>query len=247
MDVACLRPAAGKRRAESLDPLATALGPYLRLVQVVLMGDTSGQVMRQRPGAGSASDLVARLIGHLDDEIPPLPLSRYDRIRYWLARRYVFRPPPWCAIQADDVGWPSGSTGRLVLCAPSLADTATQASVRAHLDRYYWMDLWWGGEPAPQTARLRQAHALMVRWSVPRRLWPSLLGTDADEFEQRVDLLLTIHAGTQVLEHAGPKHEHWVHLPSAALEMRRPIEIIASEGVPGLERIRQAVWTPGSR
>lgn len=242
VDVACVCKRDRRGRPARPEALTDALGPYLRLVQMVLMADEAAEGAVGKFLHALPPEVAAQVIGTLDEEVPPRPLGRYDWIRFWLARRHVFRPPTWLAIQSDGDGWSRENGRQLIPCPTPMTDPATKTRIREHLDRYYWAELWWGVDPAPGIVRLRQAHALMVRWSIPRRQWPSLLGVTVDEFDRRLDLLLMIHAGMQIVERAWPLYDHWVHLPVADLGMRRPIEVIASEGIAGLQQVQQLIW-----
>lgn len=220
--------------------LCEVLGPYLGLVQLVLMGGRdegrgAAQVLRTLP------QLSDRVLGSLGDAPPPRALSRYDRIRYWAHVRGSARPPTWLAIRMQAQAWPAEHGTRLIACPVRMPADAARLAVRARLANYYWAELWWGRGPPPDATRRWQAHGLMVAWSVARRRWPRLLGETRAEFERRLDLLLAIHAGARIL--GEPRRaEHWIHLPTAALGMRRPIEVIEAEGLDGIRRVHQTIW-----
>lgn len=238
------RPRANARSAFRLHGLLTSLGPYTELVTVVVTSPwTAGRSLMDLR-ALLAPQRPETIAGTLWDDPPPRVLSRYDHIVYWLTRRHVMRLPTWLALQTDVADWPDERSDRLIHCVEPLDSLATQRALRSRLERYYWADLWWGGEPGPDSPSRWRAHALMVAWSIPRRQWPEILGQTAAEFEQRLDLLLTVHAGAQHHVRAGTWFPHWVHLTRRALGMQRPIELIATNGVAGIQRVLDLVWSP---
>lgn len=232
--------------AVSAASLVAALAPYLERVEFVVTSDWANGQGLPAIRTAVAPALRERIIGSLWEQAPPRPLSRYDHIRFWLTRHYVLRAPSWLALQVDAAGWPAERLSQLVHCVGGLAFASEQQALHSALGRYGWGDLWWGEGAPPNAGLRRQAHALMVAWSVPRAQWASLLGSDAAAFEQRLDLLLTIHAGAQHRARSNPWLNHWVHLPKAALGMRRPIEVMIAGGLAGMRQVCDYVWTAES-
>lgn len=235
------------RRGHPTDPdaLAEALGPYLRVVTIVLMGGEGYRLAAPVLLKRFAPETAARVAGTLDDEVPPRPLDRCDRILYWLARRHVLRPPAWLAIQPESEDWAADLALRLVACREPMSSPPTQEVVRDRIKRHYAARFWWGSDPAPDDAALARAHALMIGWRVGRKVWPLLLGGTAREFGSRLDLLLAIHAAIQVGRHHARwpwRYEHWIHLPEQRLGMRRPLEVMAQNGIEGFEEVHRLVW-----
>lgn len=236
---------AGREGASArLRTLLEGLGPYAELVEVVLSSPWVHGCGLEDLRAELGLDLPAEIVGNLRDDVPPLTLSRYEHIIYWLTRRHVWRLPSWLAVLPGDGEWPPDQHGRLVTWSDPRDTAATSQALRARLERYYWADLWWGDGPPPDAAARWRAHALMVAWSLPRRRWRHVLGHTTKEFEARLDLLLKVYAGAQRYVRAGRWYPHWVHLPRAELGMRRPIELIESLGVEGIERVLAHVWQP---
>lgn len=225
-----------------LETLLRCLGPYRELVGVVVSSQWAVHYSLPELKAALAPQSPESIVGTLWDAPPPVALGRYDHIMYWLTRRHVWRLPIWLALQSPGIEWPEARRDRVIPIGAALDAEATQQALRAALERYYWADLWWGDGPAPKATSRQLAHSLMVAWSIPRRRWPTFLGNTATEFEQRLELLLDLHAGAERHVRAGAWRPHWVHLPHAALEMRRPIELIADRGVDGLRRVHEFVW-----
>lgn len=118
-----------------------------------------------------------------------------------------------------------------------------QAQVQEALSRYEWSELWWGRGAALSLADRRRLQSLMCAWSVPRRHWPALMGDTRAVFEERLDLMLTINAGARLrsaTEHWWP---HWVQLPKVELGMRRPLQVMMDDGVEGIRRVCDLVWS----
>ncbi|MFC0679441.1 hypothetical protein ACFFGH_16515 [Lysobacter korlensis] len=239
-----------RRKARSRNPdavtelevLLDSLGPYRDLVEVIVAAPwATGRTLAQLR-ADLAPHQPDRISGNLWDDPPPCALSRYDHINYWLTRRHVWPLPTWLALAPEPDDWPAERRDRFVGCVGGIGSEGNQRELRARLERYYWADLWWGEGPAPDVALRSQAHALMVAWSIPRRRWPEFLGRTAHELEQRLELLLKVHAAAQRHVGAGVWYAHWVHLPRAALDMRRPVEVIATEGLAGIGRVLKHVW-----
>jgi hypothetical protein len=235
--------AASNRKAapERMSALLSGLGAYGDLVQVVVTSRwATGHSLAPLELAARAAD-PRPILGALWDDVPPLALTRYDHIIYWLTRRHVWRLPSWVAVQVSAEGWPGDHADKLVLADSGKPAEAAKV-LRRKLEGYYWWDLWWGEGPAPDPAVLWRARALMVAWSVARSRWPVVLGRTAAEVEQRLDPLLTIHAGAQHRVRAGEWFPHWVHLPRAGLKMARPIELIETHGAQGISQILAHVW-----
>lgn len=241
-------PRNNRRSRRPCDPLAGveallgALGAYRDAVQVVAASPTGRLRTADELRRGMASTAAERVVGNLWDDPPPCPLGRYDHIVYWLTRRHVWRLPSWLSVQRVADTWPEDRASQLLVCPEPLESETTHKMILAALQRHYWIDLWWGEGPAPDPALRRRAHALMVAWSIPRRNWPRILGHSAREFEERLELLLVVHAGAQRHVRADKWKPHWVHLPWAALGMRRPIELITSEGLDGVHAVHRHVW-----
>lgn len=226
--------------------LVEILEPYLPHVDVVVTSSWGRQCSLQDLRRHLPQALAQRVTANLWDETPPRELSQYDHIRYWLARRYIPSPPPWLAIGHDVTDWPLDQRRNLIDCSETIHAARTQEAVRAAFRRYNWSELWWGEGRAPSLELRNQARSLMSMWSVPRAKWPQLLGTRCDDFEARLDLLLTIRAGVRVREDAEKWLPHWVHLPQRELGLRRPIDVMA-EDIQGIERVLQFVWQKGAR
>ena len=188
--------------------------------------------------------LAERVIGTLWEHPPPRPLSRYRHIQYWLKRVYVTRPPSWLALDDDARGWPEKERSRLIHCAAPIDDPLTQQALLATLGRFYWSDLGWGSGPAPQAPDLRRAHKVMVTWQIPKDVRPVLLGSTREEFELRLDLLLTVFA----VPHWPSQRElgwpgQWLHLPCKELDGERPLQVMLMHGPEGIRRVRDLVWS----
>ncbi|TWI06387.1 hypothetical protein [Aerolutibacter ruishenii] len=236
---------AGREGASArLRTLLEGLGPYAELVEVVVSSPWARAHRLEDLWAAHGLDLPTQVVGNLWDDVPPLSLSRYEHIIYWLTRRHVWRLPSWLAVLPSEEEWPADQHRRLIQWSDSRDAAATSHALRAQLERYYWADLWWGDGPPPDAAARWRAHALMVAWSLPRRRWPHVLGHTTPEFEVRLDLLLKVHAGAQRYVRAGVWYPHWVHLPRAELGRRRPIELIEASGVQGIEQVLAYVWQP---
>ena len=231
------RDAAPKRLREWL----AGLGSYAGLVQVVLSSPWAANCSCDQLQAEFSKN-APPIEGVLWADTPPLSLARYDHILYWLTRRYVWRLPSWLAVQSDDADWPDDRRGKLVLADAAGIPGQAAATLRTRLEGRYWWDLWWGEGPPPDTATLSRAHALMVAWSVARFRWTTVLGRTASDAALRLDLLLTIHAGAQHRVRSGEWFPHWVHLPHAGLQMRRPIELLEIEGQEGITQVLDHVW-----
>jgi hypothetical protein len=225
--------------------LADAVGPHLAAVELVFMGgaDAGAAVAAI---AKSVTQVADRVVGCLADHPPPTPLGCYERIRYRLFLQSPVRIPTWLAILPDAASWPEDQAGRLILCPEPVASAVSQTAIRTRLAQYYWAELWWGSGPPPDKVRRAQAHGLMVAWSVPRKRWPELLGSTAADFESRLGLLLAIHAGAQLVPARRTRYDHWVHLPSAGLDMRRPLEVMTGDGVRGIRRVHDYIWLNGT-
>jgi len=240
----------GRRKSSStslqaVEAFLMALGRHLELVEVVLASPTTRASSLAKLRAGLPATLASRITGELWDVPPSSALGRYDHILYWLTRRHVWRLPTWLAVQSAAIEWPEQHQNRRVLVADSIASAATHAALRSALERYYSADLWWGEGVPPDAASRARAHSLMVAWSVPRRRWPEILGRSAREFEERLELLLATHAAAQRHVRAELWLPHWVQLPKAELDMRRPLEVIATEGLEGVRRVLDLVWARG--
>lgn len=227
---------------QRLHALLATLGRYANRVEVILSAPwTAGCSLRELQA--ELSPPVARAIGGLLwEDVPPLALGRHDHILYWLTRRYVGRFPAWLAVQANDEAWPEDRRGEVVLADAARYSDQAALALRRKLESYYWWDLWWGEGAPPDAPVLWRAHALMVAWCVARSRWPVVLGRTASEVALRLDFLLTIHAGAQHRVRRGDWFPHWVHLPQAGLEMRRPIELIEQNGEKGIARVLDPVW-----
>jgi hypothetical protein len=200
-------------------------------------GCTANELRAQLPTA-----IAARLVGSIWDRPPPRPLGAFELIQYWLARAYVRMPAAWLAIGHELQGWPAQERRRLIALSDPIDPRHFRAAVQEVLSRYEWSELWWGSGAAPSIADRRRLQSLMCIWSVPTRHWPVLMGNTRAEFRERLDLLLTIHAGVSLrsaTEHWWP---HWVQLPQAELDMRRPLKVMMDEGVDGIRRVCDLVW-----
>lgn len=233
-----------KSAPKRLKTLLAGLEGRRDLVQVVLSSPWTTRFSPEQLRSEFSCAGSCHIEGALWDDVPPAALARYDHIIYWLTRRHVWRLPSWLAVQADEDGWPSDHKDALVLVNPGLESAESTRVLRTELERYYWWDLWWGRGPPPDATLLRRAHALMVAWSVARSRWPVVLGTTASEDELRLEPLLTVHAGAQHRVRAGEWFPHWVHLPSAGLQMHRPIELIETQGLDGIRLVLEHVWAP---
>lgn len=243
LDAASLgRPPPGDDLLEGLDALVASLGPYRDLVEIVVASPGAEGLSLVELRASLDADTAPRVVGNLWDEPPPCRLTLYEQILYWLTLRHVWRLPSWLALSANVGDWPADRATQLIPIAGSLAAPANHQALRAALERYYWADLWWGEGPAPDPESRRRAHALMVAWSLPRRSWPRILGTTAKDFDEMLGILLAVNAAAQRHVRAGRWFSHWVHLPFAALGMRRPTELIESEGLQGARRVLDHVW-----
>lgn len=227
-----------------LRTLLEGLGPYAERVEVVLCSPWARGQQLADLRAALGLESPTEIVGNLWDDVPPLALSRYEHIVYWLTRRHVWRLPSWLAVLPGDGEWPPDQQNRLIPWSDPDDTAATSQALRARLERYYLADLWWGDGPPPDAGSRWRAHALMVAWSLPRRRWQHVLGHTTPEFEARLDLLLKVHAGAQRYVRAGVWYPHWVHLPKAELRMRRPIELIEALGVEGIEQVLAYVWQP---
>lgn len=236
------RPFSAVDPLEGLNALIADLGLYRDLVEIVVASPGAERLSLGRLRASLDADTAPRVIGSLWDDPPRCRLTLYEHILYWLTLRHVWRLPSWLALSASADNWPTERATQLVPIVESLAAPANQRALQAALERYYWADLWWGEEPAPDQESRRRAHALMVAWSIPRRSWPSILGTTASKFEEMLGLLLQVNAVAQWHVRGGRWFPHWVHLPLAALGMRRPIELIQSEGPDGARQVLDHVW-----
>jgi hypothetical protein len=230
-----LRPAAGSPLETS--GLVTALGPLLSRIQFVITAPDVQEWELEEIRGLFPSGLATQIIGSVWDPPPPVPLAPYDRIRFWLARRYVLRTPSWFALCGPVVAWPERHERDLIRCARLLETRSAQAGVSGRLSGLYLGNTWWGRGDAPSQELCDRATALMCAWSVPRRLWSTLLGAQREEFERRIELLLTIHATVRVREDAGRWLPHWVLLPKSGLGMQRPLDVMASGGVEGLQTV----------
>lgn len=227
---------------KGLDALVASLGPYRDLVEIVVASPGAELRSLAELRAGLDADTAPRVVGNLWDEPPPCRLALYEHILYWLTLRHVWRLPSWLALSANAGDWPADRATQLIPLAEPLAGPANQRALRAALERYYWADLWWGEGPAPDPESRRRAHALMVAWSLPRRSWPKILGNTASDFEEMLGILLAVNAAAQRHVRAGHWFPHWVHVPSSALGMRRPTELIESEGLQGARQVLDHVW-----
>lgn len=236
------RPFSDVDRLKGLNALVASLGPYRDLVEFVVASRNAQQLPLCELRASLDADAAPRVIGSLWDDPPRCRLTPYEHILYWLTLRHVWRLPSWLALSANADNWPTEQATRLIPVVGSLATPATQQALRAALERYYWADFWWGEAPAPDQESRRRAHALMVAWSVPRRSWPKILGTTASDFKEMLWLLLQVNAVAEWHVRGGRWFPHWVHLPLAALGMRRPIELIQSEGPDGARQVLDYVW-----
>lgn len=81
----------------------------------------------------------------------------------------------------------------------------------------------------------------MLTWCIPRPRWGEILGSTCAEFEKRIEDLLEIHAAARRHVREGKWPSGWVHLLSSELQMRRPIELIAS-GPSGIREVRRYAW-----
>lgn len=240
--VSLQEPSPGVNPLEGLDALIASLGPYRDLVEIVVASPSAERLSLAELRVSLDADTALRVVGNLWDEPPPCRLTLYEHILYWLTLRHVWRLPSWLVLSANVGDWPTERATHLIPVVGSLAAPANQRAVRAALERYYWADLWWGEGTAPDPESRRRAHALMVIWSLPRRSWPRILGTTASSFEEMLEILLAVNAAAQRHVRAGHWFPHWVHLPLAALGMRRPIELIESEGLDGARRVLDHVW-----
>lgn len=227
---------------QRLRSLLAGLGPYAGPVEVVLSSHWTADCSCDELQAAFSGPDAPPVQGMLCEDMPPLSLSRYDHILYWLTRRYVWRLPSWIAVQANAEGWPEDRRGKLVLADTAGHPDKAASALRRKLEGYYWWDRWWGEGPPPQAVIVSRAHALMVAWSVARFRWPTVLGRTAHDVAVRLDLLLTIHAGAQHRVRSGEWFPHWVHLPHAGLQMRRPIELLEQEGPEGAAQVLDHVW-----
>lgn len=104
-----------KRRPNALEALLAGLGAYADLLKVVPSSRSTAGCSHDELRA-EFSDLGPRRIeGVLWEDVPPVALTRYDHIIYWLTRRHVWRLPSWVAVQATGDGWPSERGEKLVL------------------------------------------------------------------------------------------------------------------------------------
>lgn len=222
--------------------LVDTLGEYLDYVDVVVSSPcVQGRSLEEVKGLLPPS-LARRVIGSIWARPPPRPLSRYGHLRYWLHRNYVLRPPSWLALVSSACDWPEPGAGRLVYCTAPITTEGTQRALRAALARYDWSELWWGEGEAPPLVDRDRARSLMSVWSVPRKDWPGLLGTNREVFTDRLDLLLTIYAGAAPRVETSEWYPHWVHLPKRELDLRRPLEVMMTEGLTGIHRVLELVW-----
>lgn len=214
--------------------------PHIDFVMAApsIAGRTINELRAQMPTA-----IAARVVGSIWDHSPPRPLGGFELIQYWLARVYVRMPPAWLAIGDERQEWPEQERRRLIALTDPMHPTHFQAAVQAVLNRYEWSELWWGSGAAPSLADRHRLQSLMCIWCVPKRQWPVLMGDTRETFQERLDLLLTIYAG--VLLRSATEHwwPHWVQLPKAELEMRRPMQVMMDEGVYGMRRVCDLVWS----
>jgi hypothetical protein len=219
-----------------------ALGPCLPGVDIVLTSDQArGRSLAELRLA--LPDLLAeRVTGSIWEHVAPKPLTRLGQMSFWLRRTYLRRPPTWLALESDLSQWPARYLNRVIPCYAPMSSPETRTALTQALARYYWMERWWGEGASPAAEDLRRAHAVMHHWQVRPEFRSRVLGSTREEFEERLELLLTIFAGPNPRPSLNGYSGQWLNFEAPELDCRRPIDVMSEDGVPGIRQVLNYVW-----